>query len=555
VSGLMRLSFRLPGARTCAVAWALATLATLAASPRLTAYALLPVLGCLCTVLSDRVRGRDVPVNRWVFTWAIAGTLDLVGAALATLAPAVLAAARGLSSTLLSLSLLGTVERSPIRSAAVLLYLAASAIPLSRVAKTSPLLPLLPSLTGWVIAALAITVLDTVTKASLGIGTTEALAEFLKFKSGRKHSLDAIFRRLSTVTRVTVPVRVLAFLSSGKVVGCFVIPWVHPGPVGKIGGGDLPGRIVRRLLKRGVVPLVFHSTTTHDFNPVDRREAEKVVDAVVELVRRAEGSRGSARASRAVRGSETDSIGQVLGNRLFLVLSKYPEPSDDIDPATGVYIEARTGAWVVDGHNCFGDPEEGRVHAFSPDFWRLLNDALSISDQVEATTGLRAGFAHADPELGPESGVGSGGVSVAAVEVDDHRTLYVVLDSNSIVRELKERIERELSDLADEVVVCTSDSHEVNPRGYNPVGDALVKADEELVRAVREAAERAVDGLKPCEVVELEEWVEVAVTGPGSFQQLSHSVKVAQRMVKILLPAVFLGVTVLSTVTGLWLPG
>ncbi|MHC1580422.1 MAG: DUF2070 family protein, partial [Methanopyraceae archaeon] len=71
-------------------------------------------------------------------------------------------------------------------------------------------------------------------------------------------------------------------------------------------------------------------------------------------------------------------------------------------------------------------------------------------------------------------------------------------------------------------------------------------------RAVREAAERAVDRIAPCEVVEVEEWVELTVTGPGSFQQLSHSVRVALKMIKVLLPATFLGVIVLSTAIALW---
>jgi len=550
VSGLMRLSFRLPGTRTCAAAWALVTLAATALAPRLAVYAPIPVLGCLITVLTDRLQGRDVPPNRWAFIWALSGAMDL--AAALSPSPSLLAAIRGLSSTLLTMALLGTVGCSPIRSALVLLYLLASALPLSLAAGAPASLTLLPSAVGWSVTLVSIAILDTVTRSTLGVGTIEALSEFLQFKSGREHSLDAVFREIRTATRVTVPVRVLAFLRSGEVVGCFVIPWVHPGPVGRIGGGDLPGRIVRRLLDLGVVPLVFHSTTTHDLNPVDRREAGRIVDAVERMVRRVRGAQGSRRASRAVRGERTDSVGQVLGDRLFLVLSKYPEPSDDIDPATGIFIESRTGAWVADGHNCFGDPEKGRVYAFSRDFWRLLDDARLIAERVEAVGDLRAGFAHSDPGLGPESGVGSGGISVAAVEVEGQRTLYVVLDSNSIVRELKERLERELSELADEVVVCTSDSHEVNPRGYNPVGDALAEAGTRLVRAVREAAERAVDRIAPCEVVEVEEWVELTVTGPGSFQQLSHSVKVALKMIKVLLPATFLGVIVLSTAIALW---
>ncbi|MEO2241369.1 MAG: DUF2070 family protein, partial [Euryarchaeota archaeon] len=315
----MRLSFRLPGTRACAAAWALATLTATALAPRLAIYAPVPALGCLITVLADRLQGRDVPPNRWAFAWALSGTMDLVAAL--SHSPLPLATVRGLSSTLLTMVLLGTVGHSPTRSALVLLYLMVSALPLALAAEVPAPLTLLPSMVGWSVTLLSIAILDTVTRSTLGVGTIEALSEFLQFKSGREHSLDSVFREIRTATRVTVPVRVLAFLHSGEVVGCFVIPWVHPGPVGRIGGGDLPGRIVRRLLDLGVVPLVFHSTTTHDLNPVDRREAGRIVDAVERMVRRVQGARGSRRASRAVRGERTDSVGQMLGDRLFLVLS------------------------------------------------------------------------------------------------------------------------------------------------------------------------------------------------------------------------------------------
>ncbi|WP_456435116.1 DUF2070 family protein [Methanopyrus sp.] len=547
---LMRLSFRLPSLRDCVLGWILLLGTSALYSPHLTIYVTLTALASFVTLLLDRLAKRDVPPNRWPFVGLVYAAPLVLSVPLGTVAVSVV---KGVMSTFLTFALLGTVRSGVLRVVPVLAYLVIDSLVLATL--TGVHLPplLLASLTGGTVGASVVAVVDALTLASLGIRTTDALGEFLSFKSGRDHSLHSLFKSIETRTRVRVPVRVFAFVTKNNgVKGCFVIPWIHPGPLGDVGGGDLPGRIVRRLLREGIVPLVFHSTTTHDFNPVDRREAGKIVEETVKLVHEAVDREGCSVGSAPVRGEETDSVGQILGGRLFLVLSKYPEPSDDIDAATGIALERDTGGWVADCHNSFGDPDRGRVYVFSEDFWRLMRDARRISERVKPIPRLRAGFDHVDPGLDPETGLGSGGVSVAAVEAGGARTLYVVFDSNSIVRELKEEVERTLRDLAEEVVVCTSDSHEVNPRGYNPLGQIMGRDDKRrLLKAVRRAAEGAIEDLEECEVVPVEGWVKVEVTGPGSFQRLVHSVETTRTVIRVLLPTAFLGVTLLSLLFGI----
>ncbi|WP_456481980.1 DUF2070 family protein [Methanopyrus sp.] len=547
---LMRLSFRLPSLRTCVLGWIVLLGVSALYSVELAVYVTLPALTSSLTLLLDRLTERDVPPNRWPFVGLVYAAPLVLSVPLGAV---VLVVAKGVMSTFLTLALLGTVRSGMFRTVLVLAYLAVDSLVLATLTGLPSLPLLLASLAGGTVGVVVVAVVDALTLASLGVRTTDALGEFLSFKSGRDHSLHSLFRGMETRTRVRVPIRVFAFVSENDgVKGCFVIPWVHPGPLGDVGGGDLPGRIVRRLLKDGVVPLVFHSTTTHDFNPVDRREAGKIVEETVKLVRQAANCEGYSVGSAPVRGEETDSIGQVLGDRLFLLLSKYPEPSDDVDVATGIAIEREIEGWVADCHNCFGDPDRGRVYALSEDFWRLVRDARRISEKARPTAGLRAGFDHADPDLDPETGLGSGGVSVAAVEAGGTRTLYVVFDSNSIVRDLKEEVERTLEDLAEEVVVCTSDSHEVNPRGHNPLGQVMGRDDRErLLEAVRRAAEGAIEDLEECDVVPVESWVSVEVTGPGSFQRLVHSVETTRTVIRVLLPTAFLGVALLSLLFGI----
>jgi len=63
----------------------------------------------------------------------------------------------------------------------------------------------------------------------------------------------------------------------------FVVPAVHPGPVGEIGGGNLPVRIVNNLDDGGEI-FVPHGTATHDFNLVSATESLKIVEAAARAV-------------------------------------------------------------------------------------------------------------------------------------------------------------------------------------------------------------------------------------------------------------------------------
>ena len=76
---------------------------------------------------------------------------------------------------------------------------------------------------------------------------------------------------------VTVPVTTLSFRSKEQLKATFVIPAVHPGPIGELGGGNLPVRIVENL--DGGKVLVPHGTATHDFNLVSAKESVKIVEA------------------------------------------------------------------------------------------------------------------------------------------------------------------------------------------------------------------------------------------------------------------------------------
>ena len=57
----------------------------------------------------------------------------------------------------------------------------------------------------------------------------------------------------------------------------FTVPNLHPGPMGEIGGGNLP-KILHDNFEEET--LVAHGCATHDFNLVSESEINKVIDAI-----------------------------------------------------------------------------------------------------------------------------------------------------------------------------------------------------------------------------------------------------------------------------------
>jgi len=70
-----------------------------------------------------------------------------------------------------------------------------------------------------------------------------------------------------------------------KVETVMVIPSIHPGPFGTLGGSDLPNKISKYLKDTTKNLMVFHGPATHDYNPVATGECVKVAKSIKKLVK------------------------------------------------------------------------------------------------------------------------------------------------------------------------------------------------------------------------------------------------------------------------------
>jgi putative membrane protein len=282
--------------------------------------------------------------------------------------------------------------------------------------------------------------------------------------------------------RVTVPAGLLSVEREGGRPAVLVVASLHPGPYGRLGGSDLPTKLRDGLAMEADL-LVPHGPSTHDQNPATSKEVAKLTtwvrEALPEVAPRD-------RASPFVRVTRKGvSVGcQIFDATALLVATRAPEPTDDIDFATGYAALAAAreagvrSAILADAHNSIAHnsiaPGSGAMVFGSEESYALLEATREAVKKAQARvgSGLRVGVASNQDLVDPDRGLGPSGIQAFVAEVDGQRTAYLLFDGNNMVPDLREKLLGSIEDLVDEAEVLTTDNHIVNNTlpGFNPVG-------------------------------------------------------------------------------------
>jgi putative membrane protein len=371
-------------------------------------------------------------------------------------------------------------------------------------------------------------VIDRPWRSSLGVSVLDFIRGFIGHLAEGSRELESFFEEIGE--DALVPVTVLSFRRpGGEEKARFVLPMIHPGPMGDIGGGNLPVRVAESTDGLGFPP---HATAGHDFNLVTEREVETICETAQRAYRRIEYTDTATRSVRVDEGEAT-LIGHAFGDDALLINTFAPNCADDVEYAVGLSAvsEARAGglddALLVDAHNCNdgleGD-ELGHVVPGSERSFDLIRGAGRLGERLAALDQhrVRLGTAWDETPWDPADGIGPLGVRVAVVAAGRNRTAYVLIDGNNMEPGLRERIV-EAVDAVDTVEVMTSDTHVVNTvEAENQVGEGIPEAD--LIDLVRTLVGRAVEDLEPVEAGMESEKAEVTVFGNDRTETLaSHA--------------------------------
>ncbi|GAB7011817.1 DUF2070 family protein [Halolamina salina] len=388
-------------------------------------------------------------------------------------------------------------------------------------------------------------------RRSMGVSMLDFLRGFIGHVAEGTRELEDFFEQLGE--EAIVPVTVLAFRRpDGTEKARFVLPMIHPGPMGEIGGGNLPERVAETAEGLAFPP---HATAGHDFNLVTEREVDRLIDAADRAHRRIEYDDEATRSARTVAG-DAKLLGQAFGGDGLLVNTFSPDFADDVE--YGVGLTAREGArtnglddvLLVDAHNCnngLDGPDLGHVTPGSPRSFDMINAAeqagARLGDAPEASLSLGTAWDETDWE--PQEGIGPLGIRVAVTAVDGQETAYVLVDGNNMEPWLRDRTVDELLETVDAAEVMTTDTHIVNTvEADNQVGAEIDHSA--FIEVVSDLVEAARADIEPVEAGMATEREEVTVFGNDRTETLASHANAVVSLGGAFAVAVILAVVAIS---------
>jgi putative membrane protein len=385
-----------------------------------------------------------------------------------------------------------------------------------------------------------ILVIESPIRRNLGVGGLELLSLFIAQYTEGSPALESIFEDMGEP--IDTLVGVLSFKGKGGIKGLFLSPCVHPGPVGNIGGGNMPTVLANRF---ETFTMVSHGPSTHDFNPVSSREITKIEKVVKTALKDLQYSPVASKFFTVEQ--DGGKLGaQFFGDSLLLLATFAPHGFDDIDFGVGLALmNAAKGhtrsddVILVDCHNSFKG-EHGRVLPGNPEVFHLMDAAEKLEKSKEWK--LKMGFAYDNlPEIGKRSGMGESGVKVMIIETKDQKTAYILYDANNMVMGFREEIIQAVQELGvDCAEVMTTDTHYVNTLsgGHNPMGN---KDQEKIIETTLECVKTATDDLEPVEAgAKVIKISGIKTLGPTHATELVTTISSIVAVSRIFAPLVFL---------------
>ena len=390
-----------------------------------------------------------------------------------------------------------------------------------------------------------VTVVESPMKRNLGVGGLELLSLFLAHTTEGSKALEGLFEDMGEA--IDTITGIISFKGTNGPKVLFLTPSVHPGPVGNIGGGNMPTQLANKF---DTFTMVSHGPSTHDFNPVSSKEIRKVENVIRNGI---ENMDYTPKASRFIRVEHNGAkIGaQYFGGNLLLLATLAPEGFDDIDFGVGLAISnlakascSTENVILVDCHNSFKG-EGGRVLPGNKEVFDLMG-AVEKLPEMEREERMRMGCAYNPMDnITKEEGIGQSGIKVMVVEVGSgstlQRTAYILLDSNNMLIGFRDRIVESVKAMGiDEAEAMTTDTHFVNTisGGHNPVG---TKRQDEILEAILECTKRAVDDIedveaagKVCQIKDLK------TLGPLHSTELVTTISSIVAVSRIFAPLIFI---------------
>jgi putative membrane protein len=352
---------------------------------------------------------------------------------------------------------------------------------------------------------LFISLVNSPMKSNFGVNGIELLKYFFFHMTENKDFKEIEKFFLSFSESLNVPLDVIGFKTKQKIKALLIVPSVHPGPFGNLGGSNLPLKISEGLKDVAANILVPHGATNHDYNLAVSKDCDKLVAEAKRLINNLNYSSGCTPLIRC--NDELDICAQMFGKSVLFTHTSAPNPTDDIDPTIGQMIvnemkkEGFNEIVFLDAHNCL---EKGAGCVFfntrkAHKIFELSKKAANLVRKNRLSS-VKMGFSQRKGFDIKEDGIGPLGIQVLTIESHGKKNSYILYDGNNMVKGLRENIIAEIKTMIDEVEILTTDNHVVNVQigGYNPIG--LKIDNNKLIQQTSELVKKSIDDLEECSV-------------------------------------------------------
>lgn len=332
-------------------------------------------------------------------------------------------------------------------------------------------------------------------KRTFGVASTDAVSMFFSQWFYNKKDIENTFRKVGET--VTTYISLFLFRRDDGDYA-FIVPCIHFGPFGNLGGSNFSFLVPQELGKKhGLKSFVFHGSATHDLNPVSASELRKVTDACEKILGEAKPVPGRVSLKCSSTG---DATAQILdfGDSAFIGMTRAPKTTEDMSLGMGMALMATAEkklhmAAVADQHNS----ETGEIEYVEPGtrmgfhYLEALGDAVSKKGSKKP---LKVGFAFGASD---SRRIGPAGIKVAVFGTEPLYAI-ILIDANGITPSFRRKIMGAVDSAlrargTGEVLsaVYTTDTHKVN--SVQGTVNPLVDDGELLVQAAALATEAAED--------------------------------------------------------------
>ncbi len=287
----------------------------------------------------------------------------------------------------------------------------------------------------------------------------------------------------------------------GKKTIAIVVPYVHFGPFGNLGGSEFSYLISKELEKRlGIESLVLHGPVTHDLDPVKSKDVKKLIYPLEKKWRAIKYT--DANISIKIGNEKNTKCHYIDFNENALFgFSNAPETTEDMNAGVGLSLMnlcKKKNVLIFDEHNS----ETGIIKYVEPltDLYWQYEQAMKNAMKKKGEKYNKIGFAKKQIKL---NAIGKAGIKLLLFANGKNAMCWLYLDSNGIRPNTREKLIKAIKQEMKkqefrkcEAEVITTDTHEVNIKGgvINPITDkeyAIIKMElGEMIKTAKANMEK-----------------------------------------------------------------